>query len=63
MTTGEEGITSDLMVELWGSSGADVEPGWADAGGASAGPSAATAAAAEGLFPTGILAEASGPFC
>lgn len=54
MTTGEEGITSDLMVELWGSSGADVEPGWT---GASAG-----ASAAEGLLSTGTAAEGSGPF-
>lgn len=59
MTTGEEGITSDLMVELWGSSGADVEPGWTDAGGASGG---ASAAAAAGLLHTGTLAEGSGPF-
>lgn len=56
MTTGEEGITSDLMVEFWGSSGAVVEPCWADAAGASA------AAAAEGLLPTGTLAERSSPF-
>lgn len=55
MTTGEEGITSDLIVEFWGSSGADVEPCWADAAGASA-------AAAEGLLPTGTLAERSSPF-
>lgn len=39
MTTGEEGITSDLMVELWGSGRAEVEPE-TDAGGASAGASA-----------------------
>lgn len=53
MTTGEEGITSDLMVELWGSGGADVEPGWTDGAGASA---------AEELLSTGTLAEGSGPF-
>lgn len=40
MTTGEEGITSDLMVEFWGSSGAEVEPGWANAEATSAGTSA-----------------------
>lgn len=55
MTTGEEGITSDLMVELWGSSGADVEPSWAEAAGLS------TVAAAEGLLPTEALAETSSP--
>ena len=60
MTTGEEGITSDLMVELWGSSGSAVEPGWTDAEGASAG--ASTTAAAEGLLSTGTLAKGSGPF-
>lgn len=48
MITGEEGITSDLMVELWGSGVADV--------GASA------AAAAGGLFSTGTLADESGAF-
>lgn len=59
MTTGEDGITSDLMVELWGSSGSAVEPGWTDAEGASAG---ASAAVAKGLLSTGTLAKASGPF-
>lgn len=61
MTTGEEGITSDLMVELWGSRRADVETDWADSSGASAGDSAA-AAASEGLLLTGTLAERSCPF-
>lgn len=57
MTTGEEGITSDLMVELWGSSGAGVEPGGAEATGASA------EAAAEGLLLLTVpLAECSFPF-
>lgn len=59
MTTGEEGITSDLIVELWGSSGSAVEPGWTDAEGASAGTSDATV---EGLLSTGTLATGSGPF-
>lgn len=36
MTTGEEGITSDLMVELWGSSGPGEELGRAGGVGASA---------------------------
>ena len=58
MTIGEEGITSDLMVELWGSNGADVEQDCADTGGASAGASAA----AEGLLLTGAFAARSGPF-
>lgn len=40
MTTGEEGITSDLMVEFWGSSGAEGEPDWTNAGGTSARTSA-----------------------
>lgn len=61
MTTGEEGITSDLMVELCGSSEGDAEPDWADGGAASAGGSA-DAAAAEVLLLTGTLAEGSGPF-
>ncbi len=59
MTTGEEGITSDLMVEFWASSGADVEPGWTDAGGDSTG---ASATAAEWVLSTWTLAEGSGPF-
>lgn len=46
ITTGEEGITSDLMVELWGSRG-------------TAGASAEASDAV--LFSTGILAD-SGPF-
>lgn len=56
MTTGEEGITSDLIVELWGSSGAEGELGWTNAGGASAGTSDG------GLFSNEIWAEGSGPF-
>lgn len=59
MTTGEEGITSDLMVELCSSSVAEVEVGWTETGRASAGASDATA---EGLLSTGILAEGSDPF-
>lgn len=47
MTTGEEGMTSDLMVELWGSSGPEVGPGWGDDVEASA-----EAAAAAGLLST-----------
>lgn len=54
MTTGEEGITSDLMVELWGSGGTAEEPGWASAG--------ASDAAAAGLLSSWMLAEGSHPF-
>lgn len=58
MTTGEEGITSDLMVELWGSGGAGLEPVWADDGGASAGASAAFAE----LLTSEALEGGSSPF-
>lgn len=65
MTTGEEGITSDLMVELWGSGRAGVGPGLAAAGGASRGVSDSGATA--GLSSSGAafneaLAVGSEPF-
>lgn len=55
MTTGEEGITSDLTVELWCSSEADVEPVVTDTRGDPVGTSA------EKVLSTGTLAT-SGPF-
>ena len=60
MTIGEEGITSDLMVEFWSSFGAEVELGWTGAGGASS--ARASDAPDEGMLSTGILPEGSGPF-
>lgn len=57
MTTGEEGITSDFTVELWGSGGAaGVNPAWTGAGRASAGQSAVA-----GLLATGTFVEQSRP--
>lgn len=55
MTMGEEGITSDLTVELWGSGGAAVEVGCAGAGEASAG-------ASDGMLSSRTWAEGSDPF-
>lgn len=57
MTTGEEGITSDLTVELWASGGAEVEPGWADTGGASA----VVSIVGKSTLPTDLLLDESSP--
>lgn len=58
MTTGEEGITSDLTVELWASGGgAEVEPGWTDTGGASA----VVSIVVKSMLPTDLLLDGSSP--
>lgn len=58
MTTGEEGITSDLTVELCASGGAEEEVSWTDVDGAST----AVSAAVVWLTPTEALVEISTPF-
>lgn len=58
MTTGEEGITSDLTVEFCGSGGAEEEVSWTDAEGAST----VASAAAAWLLLTEALVEGPTPF-
>lgn len=48
-------------MEVWGSRGADVGPGWVVTGGVFPG-SSLTGADAEGPWLTGTLAARSGPF-